>query len=296
MKTFLKTLFGIALVLTTLSCGKYSKAYKELQLQHDSLNTNHTTLSKEFEEIFSIINEVEEGLSNIRESENQIAQYSKREEILSGEMRQKVEESIKDVAESIELYRLKIAQLQSKSNFNSKEYTKRLNSLQEELQQKSTIIEKLERELGIANLELKEKSEELLKMDQALSNLKMDIASLEQKRVSDRETLAKQEELLYSGYYFADCKKELIEKGVITKGGLFSPSKISFEANPTLFKRVDIRTVKEIPLESAKAKVLSLHPVGSYKIEPNGEGKATLYILSQNNFWSRAKYLVIRLK
>lgn len=296
MKLLPKSIVGFLLLSLLLSCGKNSTAYKELLQQHDSLQQSHITVSKEFDEVFSILNEVEVGLNQIRETESQIAQYSERDDILSGEARGKIEESIKSAVELVAGYKAQIAQLQSRNSFNSSALTKKLNSLQKELEQRITTIGKLEAELGIARQELKEKSEKITLLDETISELKGDIESLHTQRELDKKSLAQQEKLLNSGYYFAACRSELIEKGLITKGGLFSPSKISFEADQSLFTEVDIRQLKVINFEAPKAKVLSLHPMGSYKIEVDKSGKASLHILSQNSFWSKTKYLVIRLK
>ena len=58
------------------------------------------------------------------------------------------------------------------------------------------------------------------------------------------------------------------------------------------FTKVDITEMKELPLSAKKAKIITTHPAGSYKLE--GENKVDkLVILNPDEFWSVSKYLVI---
>ena len=54
-----------------------------------------------------------------------------------------------------------------------------------------------------------------------------------------------------------------------------------------------MRTLKEIPLEMKKAKILTNHPEGSYSLVKNDKGLLTLVISDPQNFWSLSKYLVV---
>ena len=63
--------------------------------------------------------------------------------------------------------------------------------------------------------------------------------------------------------------------------------------NKTYFTKVDISTTNTISLAAKKAKVITTHPSGSYKIE-GADGKAEkLTIINAEDFWSASKYLVI---
>ena len=52
-------------------------------------------------------------------------------------------------------------------------------------------------------------------------------------------------------------------------------------------------SLKEIPLEMKKAKILTNHPEGSYSLVKNDKGLLTLVISDPQNFWSLSKYLVV---
>ncbi|MDZ4058561.1 MAG: hypothetical protein U1D64_00820, partial [Bacteroidales bacterium] len=102
------------------------------------------------------------------------------------------------------------------------------------------------------------------------------------------------DQLLNSAFYIAGPKDELINAKVLSKGGLFRSARISYEAEQSAFVKIDIRNVREIYLNSKRAKVLSVHPTGTYTLEADTEGMQVLKISSPASFWEQTKYLVIQ--
>lgn len=80
----------------------------------------------------------------------------------------------------------------------------------------------------------------------------------------------------------------------MSKGGLFKSAKISYQAEQSAFVKIDIREVKEIQINAEKAKVLSVHPTGTYTLEPGANGMQVLKISQPATFWEQTKYLVIQ--
>ena len=60
------TLFSVVFLS---SCVEQSGKYKELQAQLDSLQGSYGTQKNQLDEIFAALNEIESGLTSIRESE-----------------------------------------------------------------------------------------------------------------------------------------------------------------------------------------------------------------------------------
>mgnify|MGYP000147743886 CR=1 FL=1 len=88
-------------------------------------------------------------------------------------------------------------------------------------------------------------------------------------------------------------RKELKEAEVISRQGIFCPPIVSSQAQKANFTDLDIREMKVIPLNSKKAKLLSVHPADSYTLETGEDGNMTLKINDENNFWKQTKYLVV---
>ena len=84
------------------------------------------------------------------------------------------------------------------------------------------------------------------------------------------------------------------EQKILSGGGLFKAKEVmKGDFNKDYFTKADLRTLKEIPLEMKKAKILTNHPEGSYSLVKNDKGLLTLVISDPQNFWSLSKYLVV---
>ena len=79
----------------------------------------------------------------------------------------------------------------------------------------------------------------------------------------------------------------------MTKGGLFKASKVSYQAETEAFVKIDSRAISEINTNAKKAKVMSVHPAGTYEFVEN-DGEMTLNITNPGKFWQQTKYLVIQ--
>lgn len=95
-------------------------------------------------------------------------------------------------------------------------------------------------------------------------------------------------------FYIFGTTKELKEQKILSGGGLFKAKEVmKGDFNKDYFTKADLRTLKEIPLEMKKAKILTNHPEGSYSLVKNDKGLLTLVISDPQNFWSLSKYLVV---
>ena len=95
-------------------------------------------------------------------------------------------------------------------------------------------------------------------------------------------------------YLLVANNKELKEKGVISTSGLFLTKVLEKEFDSSAFIEADKRELVSIPLDVKKVKVLTNHPIESYKLDKDETGMLTLTVLDSEQFWSISKYLVIR--
>ena len=70
----------------------------------------------------------------------------------------------------------------------------------------------------------------------------------------------------------------------------------SCRINKSYFTKVDIRTLKAIKLYSKSAKLLTMHPSSSYKLERDAQKQYVLHITNPQILWSTSKYLVVQVK
>ena len=275
------------------SCVENSGKYKALQAKLDSLQTNYNIQGAELDEVFATINEIEQGLSSIRESESILAvQTADGLEIKKGSKEQ-LKQDVEAIQDAIKNYQEEIKKLQNDNRLQSSQFKKRLAAMQKELKEKSAIIETISKQLEEKEAQIVLQNKQIATLDQVVSNLKEEVSNLNTEGSQLRAKVADQEAEIYSVYYIVGSKAELIEAGVMTKGGLFKSSKVSYQAEKETFIKIDLREISEINTNASKAKVMSIHPKGTYAFVEN-DGEMILNISDPEKFWEQTKYLVIQ--
>ena len=285
----------LCISLCIFGCVEQSAKYRELQAQLDSIQITSAQRDAEFEEVFAVLNEIEKGLQTIRETERMLTIQS----VVGGEISAKAREQMKKdmsfVIATLESYKAQIATLEKEKRSQSTEFQKRLNSLRTELEAKTRLIEDLSYQLAERDRLLRMQSEQIVSLDQSIAGLKQDLGVLQQESARKEDKIEAQDYTIYSAYYILGEKAHLIAANVMSKGGLFRAAKISYQAEQKAFTRVDVREVTQIPLHSKRAKVLSIHPSGTYTLDADDNGILTLYISRPEVFWEQTKYLVVKL-
>lgn len=283
------------MVFSVSSCVESSGKYKALMAQMDSLSTAATAKSAEFDEVFATLNEVEEGLKSIREAENILTIQSKGGGLeVQENKREQLKSDVAAIGDAIKSYKSQIDKLKSDGRVKSKEFKKRLDALTAELEQKSILVADLSAQLEEKEAMLKIKTQQIASLDETVSTLKGDVSNLSSESRSQKETISNQDVQINAGYYIVGSKEDLILANVMSKGGLFKSAKISYNAEQSVFTKVDIRKTSAINLNAKKAKVLSIHPASSYTMEADEAGMQILKISDYSKFWEQTKYLVIQ--
>ena len=195
--------------------------------------------------------------------------------------------------QSMFLFMKEIKKLQNDNRLQSSQFKKRLSAMQRELKEKSAIIETISKQLEEKEAQIKLKDKQIATLDEVVSNLKDEVSTLSTEGSKLKAKVADQEAEIYSVYYIVGTKSELIEAGVMTKGGLFKSSKVSYQAEKDTFVKIDLREISEINTNAGKAKVMSVHPKGTYAFVEN-DGEMILNISNPEKFWQQTKYLVIQ--
>lgn len=296
MRRIFSTLFIAAAALVCCSCVEQSDKYRTLLARLDSLQTDYGTQKNQLDEIFATLNEVENGLSSIRESEHILSVEATKEGVPESKIG-RMQHNISAIQNAIEQYRARVEQLKKESDIKSVQFRKRLNAIQKELDEKSAVISQLSLQLAEKDRIIKTQDEKIGNLDRIVSDLQQDITTLNSEGEEMRSKISSQEKQLYSAYYIIGTKEELIKVGVLTRGGLFKSSKVSYQAEKNAFIKIDYREVSTINTNSAKGKVkiLSLHPKGTYAVE-SVNGEYVLTISDPENFWERTKFLVIQIQ
>ena len=286
-----KMIYPFAALLLLAACNSNSAKLKQLQMENDSLVAASTLTKAEFDELLSTLNEVEDGFSQIKDAENYLTVQAQANSDLTPSTKERLSNDMKMIQETLNNNREQIAKLQKQydnSRYQSAEMKKTIARLTNEIESKSQMIASLQQELSKKDVKIAE-------LSQSLTELAGTVDELSSETQTQQKELAAQEKQLNTAYYVFGTKGELKEQGIVSGGGLFESTKVmKGDFNKDYFTKVDVRTLKEVPLFAKKAKMLSNMPSGSYSFVKDGKGELTLVINDAKSFWSLSKYLVIQ--
>lgn len=293
MRSIILILAAALVSLNLSSCVENSSKYKALEAKLDSLQVSHKMQGAELDELFATINSIEQGLSSIRETENILAiQNAEGVEVKEGSKEQLMQD-VEAIQNAIKGYQSEIEKLKKDKRLQSAQFKKRLNAMQKELKEKSEVIESLSKQIAEKDAQIVLQTKQIASLDEVVSNLKNEVSTLNTESSGLKAKVADQEEKIWSVYYVVGTKAELVDAGVMTKGGLFKAAKVSYQAEKETFVKIDSRAITEINTNAKKAKVMSVHPEGTYEFVEN-EGEMILNITNPDKFWQQTKYLVIQ--
>lgn len=275
-----------ALVLTIgsvsfTSCGGDKE--KEVNPLADSLagvngELNGKLSEKEaaMQEFISSFNEIQENLNAIKEKEKIVSSTSSQGDVKSKE--DQIKEDIQAIYD-----------LMSKNKNRINSLSKKLKNSNLKLEGLEKMIENLQNSINLKDSEIAELKTKMEGLNIELSNLTTNYQEVEQ------EVVAKTEEI-NTAFYAIGTSKELKEKNVISKEGGFigigKTTKVKEDFNKEYFTKVNIEQTASINIGAKKAKIITTHPSGSYKIV--GEKPVEkIEITNAKEFWSASKYCVI---
>jgi hypothetical protein len=223
-------------------------------------------------------NEIQDNLDAIKEKEKIVSENSK-----DAETRKSKEEQI--IADIQSIYDLLNKNKQSLEKMKGK-----LGAANKKNAELEKFITRLTADIEAKDAQINDLKAQLEKLNVEMSTINTTLQETTQ------ESAVKTEKL-NTAYYAFGTAKELIKNNVLTKEGGFiglgKSQKVKEDFNKSYFTKVDISTFTEIPLGAKKAKLITTHPAGSFRID-GADGKAEkLVITNSDEFWSASKYLVI---
>ena len=274
-----KVLFFAVCLLTLASCnnGKSSSDMSEGS-PSDSLQRVIEQKDNEINDMMGILNEVEEGFRLINEAENRVSVAKNGE---GASRQQQIRENIQFIQQRMAENRELIAKLRNQvknGSIKSEQLQKTIENLTAQLEEKNNQIKDL-----YAQLEGNIRAGNLAK-DKNVNTLQEDNAQ-------KANTINTQDKQLNTAWYVFGTKKELKEQNILVKGKVLQGN-----FNKNYFTKVDIRSLKALKLYSKSAKLLTMHPSSSYRLERDAQDQYVLNITNPQLFWSTSKYLVVQVR
>ena len=271
-----------------------SEKYQALLAERDSLYTEAVAAKGGFDNALNTINEIENALESVRAQENIIMMDNQ-----EGNTNKAVSE-INAIQQTLQENRQKIERLEkqlAEQGASSKALNQTVNRLKKQLEEKDTYISSLKDELQQSREQIAELSEQVTDLSNNIDSLSTNLDEMTVQNAAQRATIENQDAMLNTVWVCIAPQQTLVEKGILSKGGLFQSSAISKQGfDKTQFVEGNKRELELIPLNTKKAKIMTTHPESSYQINEGEEGAQTLQILDKEAFWSMSNYLVVSIK
>ena len=278
-KSIFSLLIAGTIILTSCGNGGEEKDLTADSLKTEIGNRDNTISEKEqaIQEFVTAFNEISTNLDEIKTKEKIVSSQTS-----GGDVKSKEEQIKADITAIYELLAKNKA---------------RVGSLNKKLKSSNVKIDGLEQLINNLQKQVDEKDLEIGDLKNKIESLNIELGNLEANIAIVQDESEKKTEKLNTAYYCMGTGKELKEKGVTTKeGGVLGMGKVytlKTDFNRDYFTKVDVSKLEEIPVMTKKAKVLTSHPSGSYKIVGNDKKVEKIQILNAEDFWSTSKYLVI---
>ena len=283
------------LLFAVASCDvERSEKYQTLLAERDSLYTEAVAAKGGFDQALNSINEIENALESVRAQENIIMMDNQ-----EGNTNKAVSE-INAIQQTLQENRNKINNLEkqlAEQGATSKALQQTVSRLKKQLDEKDVFINNLKDELQQSQQQIAELNEQVTNLNENINELNTNIDVMTVQNAAQQATIESQDAMLNTVWICVATQDVLIEKGIVSKGGLFQPKEISKQGfDKSQFTQGNKRELDVVPLNTKKPKIMTNHPESSYEITETEDGNKVLEIRDKDAFWSMSNYLVVSIK
>ena len=273
-----------ALMCTMIACGDKTKSNPEA----DSLRTQLSAQMEEMDEMNLFLDAVNMSMDSVVNMEGNVLRTTGESPLSRKEQIQKNMEAYKLILQQ-QRERLDILEKKLKdNNAYAGKMQKTIAALKQQLEEKDQAIIKLSEELEQRNFQIEE-------LKDNVDNLNVQVAELEEDSKAKQDEIDEKVNQMNEAYVFIGDKNALKKAGLIEGGSLLKKSKLNTSnIDKKLFKKVDIRNVKNFQIPDSKPEVLTQMPAGSYEITKTGNNSSELTITDPARFWGVSRFLIIR--
>ena len=292
-KFSLVSVFFVALMLTSCYVER-SEKYQSLLAERDSLYTEAVAAKGGFDEALNTINEIENALEAVRAQENIIMMDNQ-----EGNTNKAVSE-ISAIQQTLQENRNKINNLEKRlaeQGAQSKALNQTVSRLKKQLEEKDTYIASLKDELQQSLQQIADLNDQVSDLNANIDELNTNLNVMNLQNAAQQATIENQDAMLNTVWICIATQQVLVEKGILSKGGIFSATGLSNQGfDKSQFMQGNKRDLSIIPLNTKKYKIMTNHPENSYTVTEREDGNQVLEIIDKDAFWSMSNYLVVSIK
>ena len=219
----MKYIIIIAFVLSVLGCKKTTQGGAfETDRKIDSLEMLSIEKDKQMNSLVSALIEIDDNLQKIKAKENLITINVKKEEAKPKSIEERVNRDIYIIYELMLENKEQISKLEkqlSESSSDNANLSNLITRLNKQLREKTLEIINIQQQLKNNNLQVAD-------LNFTLEGLQYAVDSLEIAKQATQQQLDETIEKLYRGYYAFGTKKELKAENIISNEGFLSKNKL----------------------------------------------------------------------
>lgn len=205
--------------------------------------------------------------------------------------RQQLKNDVVAINAALAQRRQRLEELEKKLNESGNKnatLNKTIQSLKDQIAQNEEMINTLNDQLKAANIKIAE-------LNTTVDSLNTTVTTEKQGREQAEQEASTLINELNTCYYALGSKKELQEHNIIKTGFLRKTKIMQGDYEMSYFTHADKRSLKQLPLHSKKAKVMTAQPADSYRIDEAANGEKVLVITNPSRFWAGSNFLVIQI-
>jgi outer membrane murein-binding lipoprotein Lpp len=290
--TSMRKFLLLAVIFGFAGCHQQKNEITRLSTIKDSLSVATSEKDSAILDFLMAFNEIQENLDSIKKLEKIVTVARDQKGELSGSRKQQIVEDLALLNQLIQKNKELNASLQNK-----------LGSANSRIGQLEGMVGEFQRMVTLLNSQVEQKDVEIEQLSRDIGRLNSDIAQLADEVISVRldaqakaVIIEEQTEAINKVYYAMGSVKELTDNEVLEKSGgvlgMGRTLKIRKDFNREYFTAADMRGLTYIPLHAEKARLISVHPMGSYRISGT-KSADTLFIDDSREFWKASKYLLL---
>jgi predicted RNase H-like nuclease (RuvC/YqgF family) len=282
----------VVALIGLIGCQQQKNEIARLSSVQDSLSNITTEKDSAILDFLMAFNEIQDNLDSIKRLEKIVSLASGQQGELKGTKKQQIIEDINTLNQLIQKNKELNASLQQK-----------LGSANSRIGQLQGVVTEFERMVNSLNVQVEQKDVEIAQLNQNVERLNIDVTQLASEVINVRQevqekvqVIEQQTEVINKVFYAMGSVKELTDNNVLEKSGgvlgIGRTLKMRKDFNRDYFTSTDLRGLTYLPLHAKKARIVSVHPLGSYRIAGTKTAD-TLYIDDSLEFWKASRYLLL---
>ncbi len=288
----MRKIFFLLAILSVAACQQQKREIARLTNVQDSLTIVSSEKDSAILDFLTAFNEIQENLDSIKRLEKIVSVAKSQQGELKGSRKQQI---VEDIA--------LLNQLIQKNKQLNADLQKKLSVANSKIGQLQGMVTEFERMVNNLNSQIEQKDQEIAQLNRDVERLNIDVMQLADQVITARDEIREktqiieqQTETINKVFYALGNIKELTDNNILEKtGGVLGMGrtlKIRKDFNRDYFTPADLRGLTYIPLHAKKARVISVHPQGSFHISGNKTAD-TLFIDDAQEFWKASRYLLV---